>query len=770
MSILDNIARTLGYTKTQPIQRPTSWQLAQAAGELYSVPEITLPQAQAELYQRLTWVQMAVHAVASMAATSALNVKRLEGEDEVDIPNHPFETLLGAPNPLQSRYEFLESIFAYRALTGNAYVWLNRTSANRPPSEMWVIPPHSIKPVPDERMYLRGYIYTNSAGEDIPLDLWEIAHFKRFHPLNSFVGLSPVEALATVAVGDMAMSKWNTNFFDKDNAKVPGLLAFADPVPDADWQRLKDDINSQHGGTKRRMMMLRNVGKGGVEWVSTAMSQSDMQFLQAREANRSEIFGMFAPGLDSVLAINATEANALAGKRTFVELAVWPQMVAVAEKITNDILPAYGSKLKAEFEDIRVTDRALELQEQAAFAQVATVDEIRQKFYQLDPIGDDRGLLLPVQVTAAQAAPPEEPLQPGDMSVVADNGPQTAPQTATDDTTQSADEVDAEKAADLRRFRRWASKRTNPDPDAFKSVHLSYTEKAAILYDLLTEDGDADTMPPFTLTDGRITPEWVKSAKAMILQLDPDDDEAEQKIRMQIERRMERDIRRALDADREKVISSAAGLNQDNFPEWAARDLEEALARRPTEDEMYDLLRQSLRQSADLGVSVAVEQFETIGLGFDWTLANQAAAEWVNGYTATLYDQINTTTRKKVRTSVREWVENGQPLDALVDELAPIFGRQRAQLIASTEVTRAYAQGNREAYLRSGVVTRWEWRTAHDERVCPICGPLHKTVVRIDSDFSGFLPDEVRNTGNITAPPAHPRCRCWIVPVVEGNR
>lgn len=486
MSILDNIARTLGYTKTQPIQRPASWQLAQAAGELYSVPEITLPQAQAELYQRLTWVQMAVHAVASMAATSALNVKRLEGEDEVDIPNHPFETLLGAPNPLQSRYEFLESIFAYRALTGNAYVWLNRTSANRPPSEMWVIPPHSIKPVPDERMYLRGYIYTNSAGEDIPLDLWEIAHFKRFHPLNSFVGLSPVEALATVAVGDMAMSKWNTNFFDKDNAKVPGLLAFADPVPDADWQRLKDDINSQHGGTKRRMMMLRNVGKGGVEWVSTAMSQSDMQFLQAREANRSEIFGMFAPGLDSVLAINATEANALAGKRTFIELAVWPQMVAVAEKITNDILPAYGPKLKAEFEDIRITDRALELQEQAAFAQVATVDEIRQRFYQLDPIGDDRGLLLPVQVTASQAAPPEEPLQPGDMSAVADNGPQTA----TDDTTQSADDIDAEKAADLRRFRRWASKRTNPDPDAFKSAHLSYTEKAAILYDLLTEDGD----------------------------------------------------------------------------------------------------------------------------------------------------------------------------------------------------------------------------------------------------------------------------------------
>ena len=38
-----------------------------------------------------------------------------------------------------------------------------------------------------------------------------------------------------------------------------------------------------------------------------------MQFLEERNFTKEEIFGKLAPGLASVLAVNATEANALAG-------------------------------------------------------------------------------------------------------------------------------------------------------------------------------------------------------------------------------------------------------------------------------------------------------------------------------------------------------------------------------------------------------------------------------------------------------------------------
>jgi SPP1 gp7 family putative phage head morphogenesis protein len=164
-----------------------------------------------------------------------------------------------------------------------------------------------------------------------------------------------------------------------------------------------------------------------------------------------------------------------------------------------------------------------------------------------------------------------------------------------------------------------------------------------------------------------------------------------------------------------------------------------------------------------LGVNVAVRQFENIGLGFDWTLANASAREWADRHTDDLLRQLGTTTHEAVGPVLRRWVDNGEPLDMLIQDLEPTFGARRAALIASTETTRAYTQGNLETYRASNVTKRAEWRTANDELVCPLCGPLNG--VRSDNVQS---PTFRHTDGTFYGPPPlHPSCRCWIVPVVE---
>lgn len=404
-TLLDRLAARLGYRKAaQPVQ--ADWLRATAESEQWTIPDRTLPQAQQELYMRLSWVQAAVAGVARTAATTPFGVSRLVKEETVAEENHEFELLLRRPNPLQSRFELLESTISYHALTGNAYWWLNRANEKAQPDEIWVIPPHRITPIPDGRLYLRGYMYESDEGEKIPLEPYEIVHFKRFHPLNSFVGLSPIEALATIAQGDLAMQKWNTNYFGRDNAKIPGALAFADSIEDDAWKKLKADVTAQHGGTERRLMMLRNAGKGGVQWIGMSMSQRDMEFLAGRTFNKEEIFSIYAPGYASMLAVNATEANSKAGKATFMEMAVWPQLASLAEKITNDLLPVYGDNLVGEFEDVRISDRSMQLAEQNTASTVQTIDEIRQTYYSLPPLAQGRGgrlLSEPVQQAQPQA-------------------------------------------------------------------------------------------------------------------------------------------------------------------------------------------------------------------------------------------------------------------------------------------------------------------------------------------------------------------------------
>jgi len=146
----------------------------------------------------------------------------------------------------------------------------------------------------------------------------------------------------------------------------------------------------------------------------------------------------------------------------------------------------------------------------------------------------------------------------------------------------------------------------------------------------------------------------------------------------------------------------------------------------------------------------------------DWNMANTDASLWVKNHKYDLtYADIDITREqeKKLKQAIINFIESGMTISQLEKELVPPFREERARTIAVTEVTRAYSEGNEAAWRESGSVEGKEWLTSVDERVCPICGPLHGQIVPLNSDFSG-------PGGSFHNPPAHPRCRCDTAPVV----
>jgi SPP1 gp7 family putative phage head morphogenesis protein len=121
--------------------------------------------------------------------------------------------------------------------------------------------------------------------------------------------------------------------------------------------------------------------------------------------------------------------------------------------------------------------------------------------------------------------------------------------------------------------------------------------------------------------------------------------------------------------------------------------------------------------------------------------------------------QITDGTRDFIRTQVRDAMEGGWSNDVLATKLSDsyAFSAERAMVIARTETIRASNQGSLASYTAAGV-TEKEWTTAEDDRVSEDCeangaqGPIP-----IGEDFDSG--DDV--------PPAHPNCRCTIVPVVH---
>ena len=137
----------------------------------------------------------------------------------------------------------------------------------------------------------------------------------------------------------------------------------------------------------------------------------------------------------------------------------------------------------------------------------------------------------------------------------------------------------------------------------------------------------------------------------------------------------------------------------------------------------------------------------------DFDLVNESVINYAKTYRYELIKGITDTTRKQVQQLVSDWVASGAPLSVLDTQLTPIFGEVRASMIAATETTRVYAEGNSEAWESTGMVSTWTWMTAQDDLVCPICGELD---------------GQVFDLADIDArPPGHINCRCWEQPILD---
>jgi len=234
----------------------------------------------------------------------------------------------------------------------------------------------------------------------------------------------------------------------------------------------------------------------------------------------------------------------------------------------------------------------------------------------------------------------------------------------------------------------------------------------------------------------------------MILQLDPNDPDEEGNEIDRLAREGQPAIDQALQRQFQAVTENIDPAQLDN--------LERILS--VTElDDLREALEQLMIASAGAGVRVTTAKLGQIAIGVNWQLANEAARTWAQQYSYDLVSRLDENSRRMLQEAISRWVDSGEPLDVLIDELARVFGTVRGEMIAVTEATRAYAEGSFTTYEQAGFNRRppeadrppahvrcrcwvslmetdpriWEyvWLTAVDELVCDICRPRHMTSI-----------------------------------------
>ena len=163
-------------------------------------------------------------------------------------------------------------------------------------------------------------------------------------------------------------------------------------------------------------------------------------------------------------------------------------------------------------------------------------------------------------------------------------------------------------------------------------------------------------------------------------------------------------------------------------------------------------------------LEMAAEFLKGQTIGVDWALVNKAASDWARRYVFDLVKGINDNTRGALQSKVGQWFETPTTLDSLRKNLAPLFGPERAEMIAITEITRAATMGEAATVnllAEQGVEMEAVWHTSNDEIVCYICGPANGKseydAIR-QEPYYGATWKDLHPYG----PPAHPRCRCVL--------
>src|SRR3990172_2836279 len=284
-----------------------------------------------------SWVFRAVRILAENIAKVPMQVFQRRSSEWEEVEEHPIIDLFEKVNPIQTRYDLWELTVTYLELAGNSY-WFKARDGLDVVRELWPLPPHLMKPVPDTQTILKGYMFEYQ-GKKVSFEADEIVHLKYPNPLSMWVGMGTLQAAAYAYDADLFMRKWNVNLF-KNKAQVDGVLMTDQYLQAEDVDRLRAQWQQTYAGENnaRKTALLQ----AGVKYEAIGLTPAELDFLNSVNWTRNDILGIFGvPRSKAGIVEDVNRANAEAEDYTFANDVLLPKLVKIYEKLNQDLVPDF---------------------------------------------------------------------------------------------------------------------------------------------------------------------------------------------------------------------------------------------------------------------------------------------------------------------------------------------------------------------------------------------------------------------------------------------
>ena len=297
------------------------------------------------------WNPIGYKCIREIANSAAqIEFKVFRGEEEV-MNDHPLVRLLARPNPMQAGVDFFQSLYSYLIMDGNAYAVKNMV--NNRPMELSLLRPDRINIETNKTAVPICYEYSIDGQIVAKYDVDPITgmsmlkHFKRWHPLDDYKGLSPILPAAAEIDQFNKIAQHNLALLD-NGAKPTGMLVYKPTDPTGQPARLNDDQRTAIKADLNDVMTgATNAGKpifleGEFTWQDLGMSPRDMDFLaQKNMAARMIALCLGVPSQLVGIPDAQTYSNMGEARLALYEETVFPLALRVLSDLNEWLVPAF---------------------------------------------------------------------------------------------------------------------------------------------------------------------------------------------------------------------------------------------------------------------------------------------------------------------------------------------------------------------------------------------------------------------------------------------
>lgn len=182
-----------------------------------------LNQAYADIYRAQPNVRICVDFLARNIAQLGLPVyRRISDTDRERLADHDLAKWLSNPNPATTRYRLIESLVSDLGIYFNAY-WLKiryQAPNGRDAIGLVRLPPDEVSV--DGGLLPTKFVWTSN-GRQKDIALSDVVYFNGYNPLNSKMGLSPMETLRRILAEEQAAGAYRESLWSH-GAKHEGVI------------------------------------------------------------------------------------------------------------------------------------------------------------------------------------------------------------------------------------------------------------------------------------------------------------------------------------------------------------------------------------------------------------------------------------------------------------------------------------------------------------------------------------------------------------------